>query len=89
MRLLNALGKRGVSYQKNRVREIDENLSGKNLLTRWHLAPGLLRHRHEDGVVGMDRNCGDLRQMGRLLDCQNWPLATVATDGVAKIIGTT
>jgi hypothetical protein len=89
MRLLNALGKRGVSSQKNRVRDMDENLSGKNLATRWHLASRLLRHRHEDGVVGMDRNCGDLRQVGRLLDCQNWPLAELATGGVAKITGTT
>jgi len=38
-------------------------------------------------VDGLDRNCGDLRQVGRLLDCQNRPRAKLATDGVAKITG--
>ncbi len=35
---------------------------------------------------GMDRNGGDVRQAGRQLDRQNRPLASLAADGVAKII---
>src|SRR5689334_21290655 len=79
-------GNTGFFDSRNNVCETNENLSRKNFASRWHLASRLLKARHEDGMDGMDRNGGSLRQVGRQLDCQDWPLAAWATDGVAKII---
>ena len=52
------------------------------------LASWLLSGWHEDGVAGMDRVCGNLRQVGRQLDYEIWPLASLAAVWFAKIVFT-
>src|SRR4051812_40681666 len=37
-------------------------------------------------MAGMDRSGGDIRPVRRHLDRQNWPLATLAADWIAKIV---
>jgi hypothetical protein len=57
----------GVLLKTSRFLENAENISRNKLQKIRGLASRLLRSWHEDGVAGMDRVCGNLRQVGRQL----------------------
>jgi hypothetical protein len=62
-----------------------ENLSCKNLALTHLLALCLLKAWHADGMDGMDRNGGDMRQMGHRLHRENRPRAALAAVGFSKL----
>jgi hypothetical protein len=55
-----------------------ENLSCKIAAGISGLASRLLIARHEDGLADMDLVCGNIREIGRQLVRQSWPLARLA-----------